>query len=424
MGNKQVAWYRRHAQWLAVLLVLLIVVLSILGLWWFRPRAQVAEVAAPGWPIQVIPVDIAKHRPVVQLYGKIESEKQSQLSTPVRALIKEVLVQEGQQVAANALLVQLDDRLAKQAVIKQQALVEGLLAKLALEKQADVRDRELLAHEKKLLALADKERLRRKQLAEKKYLSDTLYDQAAELYATKALALTQRRYQVNTHAQRLLRLQAELAQAKAQLSVAEIELGYYQIRAPFAGHVSDLKAVKGMLAQQGSLLLSVLGTQGRQVRATVPTHYLPAVGELLQQQPVPMAEVVWQNLHWAVRPRAFSPEVRLGQVGESLLLSFVAAPSGAAVGKIVQVYLPLLPVSDSFLLPAHAVYHNDEIYRVVDGRLRATKIHKRGEVMRPGREVLWVVTSPEVSQADQVMVTSLPQAIDGMAVHVVEPLSS
>ncbi|MCW8336177.1 efflux RND transporter periplasmic adaptor subunit [Vibrio sp. SCSIO 43135] len=56
----------------------------------------------------------------------------------------------------------------------------------------------------------------------------------------------------------LLGAEAELEAAKAQIKLAEVNLSYTQIRAPFSGRISDSKASKGDLVSPSSGILTTL----------------------------------------------------------------------------------------------------------------------------------------------------------------------
>jgi hypothetical protein len=80
------------------------------------------------------------------------------------------------------------------------------------------------------------------------------------------------------------------------------------------------------------------------------------------------------------------------------------------------------PVAQAVDLPSEALYGMDRIYRVEDGRMRAVRIERLGVVLRDGeRRERVLVRSPTLQAGDQVVVTQLANAIDGLRVRSAEP---
>jgi len=76
-------------------------------------------------------------QPTVELVGSLmaQPEKTVELSSQVSGIVDQVLVTEGQEVAAGAELVRLDDRVAQSALAKARAACDEAAANLVLLKR-------------------------------------------------------------------------------------------------------------------------------------------------------------------------------------------------------------------------------------------------------------------------------------------------
>ena len=59
--------------------------------------------------VRTVPAEPGSHRPMVTLYGRLESPREASLAATINAFVDQVQVEEGQWVEPGQLLVQLDD---------------------------------------------------------------------------------------------------------------------------------------------------------------------------------------------------------------------------------------------------------------------------------------------------------------------------
>ncbi len=122
-------------------------------------------------------------------------------------------------------------------------------------------------------------------------------------------------------------VQAGLAQAKAEQRVAQLALGYTEIRAPRDGYVGNRKARVGSYVGAGTALLSLVPAQGLWIDANFKEDQLDRMHE---GQPVSVRADAWpgQVLHG-----------RLGSLAPATGAQFSVLPAENATGnftKIVQ----------------------------------------------------------------------------------------
>ncbi len=203
------------------------------------------------------------------------------LAPKVSGLIARIAVADNQHVHVGELLVQVDDRDYRAALAKAEAEVAGDRASLAnldatstLQMHLIDQAKAEIASVKAQILLAGTNQHRYRTLAasaagseQDAQTADTSYTQAvaAGNKANAALAAAQAQLAViATQKQQQL---AALAGAQADLSTAQLNLGYTQIRAPIDGYIGNRSAELGGYATIGAQLLSIVPSQGLWVDA-------------------------------------------------------------------------------------------------------------------------------------------------------------
>jgi hypothetical protein len=78
-----------------------------------------------------------------------------------------------------------------------------------------------------------------------------------------------------------------------------------------------------------------------------------------------------------------------------------------------------LPAERSVIaVPAEALYGRDRLYRVRDQRMEMVAVERVGERVRGDGTTDVIVRSPEIGDEDQIVVTKLANAADGLLVNV------
>jgi RND family efflux transporter MFP subunit len=155
--------------------------------------------------------------------------------------IAQIHAREGDRVQSGQVLAVIDDSQRRSAVEQATA------ALTAAEKEVSTADSDY--------SLAESTLRRYQQLYEKKSVSPQEFDEIKARYQSAQARRDMAR--------------AGQAQAAAALTQARTSLGYAQIRAPFAGLVTEKKADTGTLASPGMLLFTVEDTRSYRLEATV-----------------------------------------------------------------------------------------------------------------------------------------------------------
>lgn len=169
--------------------------------------------------------------------GVVEALRQTVIAAQVSGAVVELAVKAGDRVKAGQLLLRLDARAADQGAAASDAQVRAARA------AQDV---------------AAKEFARQQQLAADRFISAAALDRAqAEFRAAQAQA------------------EAQLAQAGA----ARTQSGFYVVRAPYGGVVSEVPVTLGDMALPGRALITLYDPAALRVSASVPQSTLAALGD-------------------------------------------------------------------------------------------------------------------------------------------------
>jgi RND family efflux transporter MFP subunit len=169
--------------------------------------------------------------------GVVEALRQTTIAAQVSGAVVELKVKAGDRVAAGQLLMRLDARAAEQSAAAGAAQVRA--ARAAQE-------------------VAAKELARQKQLAVEQFISTAALDRAEAEYKSA---------------------QAQAAAQVAQAGAASTQSGFYVVRAPYAGVVSEVPVTLGDMAMPGRALVTLYDPSALRVTAALPQSAAAALGD-------------------------------------------------------------------------------------------------------------------------------------------------
>ncbi len=256
--------------------------------------------------------------------GVVEAVRQTVVAAQVPGAVVQLSAKVGDRVTAGQVLLRLDARAADQSAAASDAQV--LAARAALD-------------------VATKDFERQRQLFQKNYISQAALERAeSEFKSTQA--------QVNS----------QLAQAGA----ARTQSGFYVVRAPFAGVVSEVPVSLGDMAMPGRALVTLYDPAALRVTAAVPQSLSAglATGALPRVEfPGLAAAQQWVNpVRSQVLPTV-DPSTHTVQVRADLPAGLAALTPGmyARVWIPVQASSPALGVAAPLLVPKSAVVRRAEL---------------------------------------------------------------
>ncbi|CAN5492132.1 efflux RND transporter periplasmic adaptor subunit [soil metagenome] len=187
-----------------------------------------AAAGAHAQPLQAAPVQAAAAPAASAFDGVVEAVRQTVVAAQVPGAVVQLEAKAGDSVKAGQVLLRIDARAADQNAAASNAQVQAARASL------DV---------------ASKDFERQKQLFQKNYIS-----QAALERAESQFKLTQ----------------AQADSLQAQAGAARTQTGFYVVRAPFAGVISDVAVSLGDMAMPGRALMTVYDPAALRVTAALP----------------------------------------------------------------------------------------------------------------------------------------------------------
>ncbi len=313
------------------------------------PDRQTAEAAA----VTVTTV-AAVNIEVPDLYeatGTVRARTAAQISAKVMAYVREVRVQTGDHVRAGQLLVVLDDR---DLASGQRQAEAGLNEARQAVSEVD----NAIAAAKAQLDLTELTFNRMKDLYDKRSISTQEFDDVS-----MKLKVARANHQMARSKRE--QLQARIRQAEAAVENASITRTYAEVKAPFAGVVTEKRVEPGNLAAPGQPLLVIEQAGAYRLEAAVDESRL---GSIRAGQPV----TVTLDRTYEARVSEIVPAVDAASRAFTVKIDL---PAGAAVrsGMFGRAAFPM-GRRQALMTPAGAVIEQGQVqsvFVVQDGRARA-----------------------------------------------------
>ena len=288
--------------------------------------ALAAGLLLPAVAVQAVPGALAT-APVLSAGGGttsgfeavVEAVRQTVVAAQVAGAVTALDVKAGDTVKSGQVLARIDARAAEQNASASEAQVRSAQA---------------------LLDVASKDFERQKQLFQKEYISQAALERAESQYKAT---------------------QAQAAALLAQAGAARTQSGFYVVRAPFAGVVSEVPVALGDMALPGRALLTLYEPGALRVTAAVPQSAFA--------QPVQSAKVEFPGL--SAERRWFSPAAAQVQVLPTadaathtvqLRVALPAGVAGVSPGMFARLWLPAAQgAAGRLFVPAAAIVRRAEM---------------------------------------------------------------
>lgn len=266
---------------------------------WALASTGPAHAAPAGQPaLPAVAAQAAAATAPMAFDGVVEAVRQTVVAAQVAGAVVQLDVKVGDRVQAGQLLARIDARAAEQGAVASDAQVAAARASLDL---------------------AAKDFERQQQLARQNFISASALERAeAQFKATQA--------QVN----------AQLAQAGA----ARTQTGWYLVRAPYAGVVSEVPVVLGDMAMPGRPLVTVYDPAALRIAAAVPQ----TVAAQLPADAAPRAELpgLPAARQWPQPLRhQWLPTVDAATHTMTLRADLPPGLAGVAPGQFARLWLPV-----------------------------------------------------------------------------------
>ncbi|MFP4639024.1 MAG: efflux RND transporter periplasmic adaptor subunit [Guyparkeria sp.] len=407
-------WARRTAGWVVPVLVVAAGVAAFQYLKSSRPSSPPATPEERVWQVDVVDVAPGRHHPRLPLHGQITSPDRLQVSAPATARIDRLPVRDGQAVSEGELLVAFDPADFEPAVRAARATLADVEAQIERERQGHEFDRSALEMEKAIVENARRTLERSRSLSERDLASSSDVDNARDALNQAQLARNSREQAIETFPARLASLEASRESAAAELARAERDLARATARAPFDGIIGSVTATAGDQVAANTDVLEIYSLESLELRATIPArHANELLGRDSDQATTASARHGGKMLDLTLA--RFAGEAS----GEGLtaIFTFDEPPASLRLGDVLRLDVARPARDGSVPVPYSALYGNNRVYRVVDGRLERVEVTVLGDHRGSG-EGRWVlVESPALRPGDRIATTHLPNAIDGLKVE-------
>ena len=384
-----------------------------------KPEREPLSAEEPSWPVAVAAIEPGTVTPQLVLFALVDSPRVTHLSSAVTADVETVDVLEGEQVLLDDRLLALDDREIRLLLAQRDAEMAGFEADLEHETLRHRNNLAALEHEEELLVLARREVARARDLAERKVGSQASLDKVRRDEERQMLAVEQRRLAIREHESRRKQVEARLAKATAQQSQAMLDLERTRVYPPFRGRITEVLVSPGDRVRPGDRLVAMFDSDMLELRAQIPLRYLPVVRAALDRGDALAARAMvdGQEVH-AVLHR-LTARVDRGSGGADGLFRVTKGNAWLQLGRTVEFVLDLPAVEEAVSVPREALYGTDRVF-VLDGeRMKGVEVERLGETHPDDGDGRVILRSPDLKPSDRLIVTHLPNAIDGLRVRVV-----
>lgn len=354
-------------------------------------EAVVPQARERVFSVNVVSMRLETAVPVLTSFGEVQSRRTLEIRAAAAGTVVELdpAFVEGGQVTAGQVLARIDPANAQSELDRAESDL--------LDARAEVREAEraLIIARDELVAAEDQVVLRETALRRQRDLLERNVGTAAAVESAE-LSLSSERQSVLTRRQAVATAEARIDQAATRLGRGEIardeaerRLNDTEIRAEFAGTLSNVTVVAGRLVSTNEQLAQLVDPQALEVAFRVSTQQyarlLDEAGRLRGAPVTVTLDFFGTNISAQGVISREGAAVGEGQTGRQLFAT-LEAPRGFKPGDFVAVSIKEAPLDDVARLPATAVNAAQEVLAVGDDdRLETVQVQV---LRRQGDDVL------------------------------------
>ena len=218
---------------------------------------------------------------VVIVRGKLEPIGDVKTITiPMRGVVKEILVESGEKVSKNQILLVLDNEILKENVNSLENQIDQKLMQLRLKKEEKIQSIDLFASKAKFLRNDLKGKVeiknRFKELYEEGAISKIVYlEKINEVNSIESQIIEN---DINVKRQSLIssqeinQIESQVSELKAKKNEADVLLKYQTIKSPVDGLIFDLKPKNiGFVAESNSTIMKIVPFDNLEADVKIPS---------------------------------------------------------------------------------------------------------------------------------------------------------
>ena len=388
--RRDAAFHQRLKNALKVSLPLAIIAVAAGGfaiLLLTKPETPARPVKERVWPVTAVPATPADVQPDRLYYGRVIAGREVDLRAEVAGEIVEVgsSFVDGGVVRTGELLVRIDPFEYEAAVREIDADLKGA--------------RGLLARDEEQIALLRRDVARRERLVQRGAGSEKALDDAR-------LRLVDAEQRIIDRTNRIERLEVALARAQRNLQDTRVV-------APFDGFLAGATAAVGKFLRQGDSLGKAISAERLEVRFLVSNSDYEAFLSNGRHKGR-TARTRWAGREFDASLERVESEVQAASGGVEMFARFEGMDLDTSLrpGAFVEVVVPGPRLSGVVRIPEVALYGDDTVYRIVEGRLDPVRVEVAG---RSGKDLF---IRGKFAPEDRIVTTRFPEAGPGLKVQV------
>lgn len=358
-----------------------------------KPHTKPYEPTQRVWAVSAQTAQFGSVSPSVTAFGELAARREVNLRVLVagEVISTSTAFEEGARVEAEEELLRLDPFTYENALKDAKAQLRGGMALLKERKVAFDLAQVEFARAEKLLAKGN---------VAQKYIDDRKLD----------LTVAESRY---------VQQQASVDRLKVLVARAQRDLENTILRAPFAGHLSNLNAREGRLLSLNDQVATISDATAYEVRFNLSDaqygRFLAAGTELVGLS----VDVVWRvgGKETVLKAQLTQVGARISQNtrGVDLYARVVSeVPANMRAGAFVNVLLRGTPIDNVAEIDRDALYGDRRLFVIKNGHLQERQVDIIGETEKT------VLIQAGLEQGEQVLLTRFNEAAENVAVKVID----
>ncbi len=380
----------------------------------FKPRPTPQVKSSPTMVVHSTVLEQGTQPRNVLLYGTVKSQEHATLSARVNSVVDTILVRDGARVKKGQLLLQLSHTGADLVVKQAKAEVQDKRAQLTLKTLSLSSNQQALAHREENLAISERQLKRLESLSSKQYVSAETLDKQRANENSQVLHLKTLRREIAVLSQQIQQAKASLASAEARLDDANNKRGHTRVIAPFDGVITQMFAATGEHVNIGVPLLDIMSSQDVEVRAMIPASELSQLDIASLTKLKASARLYGHEL--SLQFSRLSGQVKSGQVGTEAIFIVKNPPLHLKRGQVMLVKFALPAQPKAYSIPLSALYGNDKVYVIKNGRLARRTVKVVGHFYHTIDVADLVVVGADLVSGESLLSNQVPGAVDGLKV--------
>ncbi len=387
---------------------------------------QKVEARQTIYTVNQLKVSPQAHTPIQFLYGTLREKNIQTLSAPANGEVDKIFVESGQEVKVGDDLIHMDASDFVLQVDLAQASIDEAQIELRQLKLDTTSLQNQLKNQKQLLALRDRQLKRQKTLFKKEFATQQSMDNAEQTYLVQALAVDGVQDQLNTLKVRESRLKVQADRAQSNMNKALLAQQRSIRKASEDALIVEVLVNEGETMSAGKPLIRLLPKTKFNIEAALINNQALSFLDELNSENGIKAEVSYFDNNLLYELSSVEGDASDGSlmgvfspVNEALALTTNIRPG---VSMRMKLYRPI--EQNAVAVPFSALYGRNRIYKIEEGRLRAVLVDYIGKIdpplaYRQKSENAWaLIRSEKILNDTNIMITHLPNAVDGLPVSV------